>query len=802
MSERRGTGLSPGLGRGLLVAGVAFGVLFVWSAVSAPDLAWLGSGDAPWIVASDTARTTSRPVRPVRIVFRREFESDAARELHVSRRCLGECAVAVDGAALAGDRGTLARGRHQLTVEAVRSSGPPVVSIALHDASDGSTVVASDAAWTAAAPGARPRAVRLAGRSVRAPSPALPDVPLGALAALALLAVGMAVAGEQFGERSIRALPFLVALGWGALFLRNGISLPDFVGFDVEHHRFYLDYWLESGRIPSPRDGVQTYQPPLFYLLAAAWGSFFSDPTAAATLRSLTFLLGLAQLWALYGCARLLLPGRTAGPAFAALFAAAAPVHLALFHAFSNEALVATLSSYAVWGLLRVLAKPAPGALDGAAIGVLVGAALLAKLSALVLVPVALGALVLRRPRAAAAPAALAALVAVAGPYYGWIASEFGTPFVGNWDERVGFEWWQDPGFRTLESYWQFGGAFGSPWYAGFDSVWDGVYSTFFADGLASGEPSRLLGPPWNHGLARAAVWLSLAPAALVVAGLGVGARRLWHRPDATGLALAGLLVAMASAFVFMTLRVPSYAQAKAIYWSPAFVPLFVAFALGVEWARGRSLWRSRVVSLVLVVWAVVSYASFWIVPDAPETLRSRAERALAQGRTGLAQQHLAAAASDPIPTWVQVGTCRVHLLEGRNELAGVACAAALAHAPRDPDVLFHAANVARRSGDSVSALALLERMREAAPEDARLPPALLAAARRAGRDDRVREAAESWLRSDPGNPTALRVLDAGGGGLPVGEVLEGGQAGRDWPGGGAQRGQADQTPPDPSLAR
>jgi len=759
--------LSRRVGRVLLGLGIAAAVVFLFQAVGGGSgLAWLARGDAPYIVYPHVPRTTSHPVRALEAVFEREVDRSIEGSVWVDLRCLGSCRVLLDGRPFGGDGARLKSGSSTFTVLVSRNDGPPALSFALRERPDGPVVLASDTRWMVSQDGSVRLPAALGPERARPPPSELPAVPWLAVAGLALFGIAVWLAAPRLAARARWSLPVLVAIAWCVLLVHNLGSLPSFVGFDVEHHVFYLRFLLEHGAIPSPSDGVQTYQPPLFYLLSAAWLRLLDlapgSDSAAFALRGLTFALGLAHLYGLYACVRILLPGREAAAALALVFAAAAPLHLALFHAFTNEALVATLSTAAVWALLRALRSDALRARHGLIVGVLVGAAVLSKLSALVLVPIALGALVVERPRSWAAPVAAASMLAVAGWYYAWIAREFGSPFVGNWDERVGFAWWQDPGVRDLTAYLSFGGALSDPWFAGFDSVWDGVYSTFYADGLASGEQARLLGPAWNHGLARVALWLGLIPTLLVAVGAVRGLVRVWRRPDATGLALVGLGVAMFTAFVFMTLRVPSYAQAKAIYWSPAFVVLLVAFALGVDTVRQRSVLTSRVVSAALCIWAAISFSVFWVDPDAPDTLRTRGEWALAAGRPEQAMRHFERAAklgSSGPPTWAQVGACRVHLRTGQLAAAARACGEALGRAPDDPDALFHGASVARRTGDPARALELLEHLRRVAPLDERASPGIALVAVRLGRPGRAHAAAREWLRFDPGNREAIAIL-------------------------------------------
>lgn len=753
--------------RSLLLVGIGAAVLFLALTVSTRSgLGWLARSDAAWIVYPHVVRTTAYSDRPLEAVFETQIDLAQGGEVAVELDCLGRCAVEIAGRPVEQGAVRLPAGSHLVALRAQRGEGPPAAWLQLRAGLDGPVIARTDSTWLASLSGAvrLPAAVASVPRRPE-PSP-LPAVPWSQVVVLGFVSVAMVLVAEWRGARWGRALLPLILLAWIGLFVANTRSLPGLIGFDVEHHLAYLKFVMSHWAIPSPSDGVQTYQPPLYYLISAGWldalGLWPDRSGSVPALRALGVLLGLFHVIGLYACVRLVLPGREGAAALALVFAAALPLHLTLFHSFSNEVLVAALSTATVWALLWSLQEEVPTARQGLAVGLLAGAALLAKLSALVLLPVVLGALWLRSPRAAAPWWCLFGVLLVAGWYYARVAAEFGTPFVGNWDSRVGFIWWQDPGFRVPAAYLHFGRALFDPWFAGFDSVWDGFYSTLFADGLASGEANRLLGPAWNHGLARVAVWLALVPAGLVVLGGVRAVRAVWHRPDARGLALAGLAVVMGTAFVFMTLRVPSYAQAKASYLTPALVILVLAFALGVDTVRSRSLWGGRLATVGLILWAVVSYAVFWIDPNAAATLHSGGERELARGRPAAARalfDRVKATEEGQAPVWVAVGRCRSLAQEGRVRRAISLCEAGLAQAPDDPDALFHTASLARRRGELERAFALFERLRAVAPLDARGPPAVASLARRLGHPERAERAAREWLRFDPGNPRALAIL-------------------------------------------
>jgi tetratricopeptide (TPR) repeat protein len=115
-------------------------------------------------------------------------------------------------------------------------------------------------------------------------------------------------------------------------------------------------------------------------------------------------------------------------------------------------------------------------------------------------------------------------------------------------------------------------------------------------------------------------LWAAI-PMALILVGTVVALIRFIRNPSSELFLLLGFSAVIVLGLVFMTLKVPSYAQAKAFYGLSALTPLCVFGALGWETlTRGRV--RSQFILGVLVlVWAMNSLATHWIVPSASQHL-------------------------------------------------------------------------------------------------------------------------------------------------------------------------------------
>jgi hypothetical protein len=169
----------------------------------------------------------------------------------------------------------------------------------------------------------------------------------------------------------------------------------------------------------------------------------------------------------------------------------------------------------------------------------------------------------------------------------------FGDPVVWNLDVPGAATWWMLPGFRTSESYLRFGESLRHPFFSGFASFWDGVYSTLWADGLVGGMIRVATRHPfWRYD------WMTLVPAlalpATALSGLGLvrlvaesftdprPARRLVISM------LTTLLLLLGYSLLLITLRLPFYAQAKAPYVLAATLPLALCGAEGIAWTAER----------------------------------------------------------------------------------------------------------------------------------------------------------------------------------------------------------------------
>ncbi len=393
----------------------------------------------------------------------------------------------------------------------------------------------------------------------------------------------------------------LLAGLWLLLFWNNARLLPFHAGFDSKEHLKYIDYIQEHRTLPLPTEGWEMYQPPLYYLIAAG------------------------TLSACKVCLRLLLPLRTA--LVGLLLAAFLPMHLYLAHYVTNEMLAAVLATLTLYLCLHLLRSETPRVAQFAWLGLALGAAILAKATGILLLPIVtvviIGKLAYARTPIAISVRNIGLLLvscfAVCGWHYARIWVKFGTPLLGNWDAMSGFRWWQDPGYHTVADYFRFGRSLVNPLFSSFAGFCDGIYSTLWGDGLCGGLASLTL--PWNeHPMLTGYLW-ALIPTVLILAGVVVALVRFVRRPSSELFLLLGFSAVILLALVFMTLKVPSYAQAKAFYGLSVLTPLCFFGPLGWQTLTTGHARLRLILGVLVLVWAMNSFATYWIIPSAPQHL-------------------------------------------------------------------------------------------------------------------------------------------------------------------------------------
>jgi len=448
---------------------------------------------------------------------------------------------------------------------------------------------------------------------------------------------------------------------WVLLFWNNSRLLPFHAGFDFPEHLKYIEYIQKNWSLPLPTEGLEMYQPPLYYLIGAAALSAcrlsINDPQSVVVLRLLGGFFAIAQFVLVFLSLRLLLPLRVAF--IGLLLAAFLPMLLYLAHYVTNEMLTATLATAALYLCLRLLKSAVPRPSQFAWLGVALGATMLTKVTGILLLPIVIAALA-GRLRSARAPIKIGVrniglLVAICFVVCGWqyarIWVRFGTPLVGNWDVISGFSWWQDPGYHAAVNYLRFGRSLVHPLFSGFAGFADGIYSTLWGDALCGGASSLTFA--WNRQPLVGGYLLALIPTALIVIGAVVAIIQFVRKPSSELFLLLGFSAVLTLGLIYMSLKIPSYAQAKAFYALSAITPLCFFGALGWETLTHGSERLRFVLGTLVLVWALNSFATYWITPSITQHLYvakalatyDKIDRANAEAASGVQIDPLNAAA-------------------------------------------------------------------------------------------------------------------------------------------------------------
>ena len=639
----------PGL---LLAAG---GWLFYACAVN-PKIHFLTPGPGSWIVYPTPPQAP--PFAAIRMTteFRRDFvlpQNPAAAIL--SWRCFKAGQISLNGLTVAASDTNhwkkimhldvakyLRAGTNQIEASVTCDDGLPALNFEL--AADG-FALNSDEAWQSALAGSEWRRAQMASQTLE-PAPGnwlyksedIQSAFRESWPVLLLFAMVSALAVWALGQWDwnlpglVRVSGLILGAAWAMLFVHNFPLLPVMAGFDASGHRAYIEFILQHKSLPSADQGWEFFQAPLYYILGAgvlgAFGLRAEQPEAGQILGLMNLALVAVELALVLASLRLLFPGRRRLQLAGLLLAAFLPLQVYLLHYPTNETLGAVVTTAALFLCLKILRQENPPLAWYGVLGVALGLALLSKasavlaLAAIFLALAAKGWLGKQSPSAFLRQAGLtmAICLLVGGWHYWHLWRQFGSPFVGNWDPVVGKPWWQLPGYRTPSYYLGFGQSLVRPFFSGFQSFWDGLYSTCWGDGLVGGATRLYVRPPWNYNLMTTGFVLALIPSILALIGLWRALCEGMLRRRLDWLFLAVVPVIYEFAIFSMSLKLPYYQQPKALFGLPAVMPFCALCALGLEFWIARFRRATPFLLVWLGVWLLNVYASFWIRPDTVQT--------------------------------------------------------------------------------------------------------------------------------------------------------------------------------------
>lgn len=646
----------------VLAALAVFGAWVVNGIVQNPGFVYLRENNqAAWIGTAGPSSIKASLRAPVPLVFAQQFHLNApltSSTLHMT--AFKSATVYIDNALIYQEAlvdewkfervvpitTPIPAGDHTLIVICINDTGPPMLQLRWPDAG-----VYTDDFWNAGDAQGNRLSVREANDPAASPSLAheLPTVAeslaivwpflavcIGVCATIALVihrnsraATKLAVLSSPITLRWV-LITFLVVLG----FHNQSLLRPD-VGTDAKEHYKYLRYIGENYRLPPLIESGQSFQAPLFYGLAAiadrALSLVADEVSRDRLLRLLSVLCGIGLFEVTWRIARRYFAGNEHAQRLALLLAAFFPIAIVKSQVVGNEALAGFLGALAAY-LTLTLATSEPAAARTSRFilaGGMWGLAILAKVSALVLAaPILLTWLwwawkssASRQKRGLAIGAYIVAAMAVSVWWFVRNQLLYGKAVFGGWDPLMGFEWWQFPGYRTLDQFTSFGAALTRPTYALVHGFWDGTYAGFWFDAEFSGVSEKNLGPTWNFPFATAAVALAILPTAALIAGIG----RVLFMPTkdarASGVEIAGVFAlfvfgAYMASILGHSLVLPYYNAIKSAYALAAVPFMVLLIVYGLE-PLIRRYWGRVFVFTWMAAWVMLVGVGYWaLAPD------------------------------------------------------------------------------------------------------------------------------------------------------------------------------------------
>jgi len=414
------------------------------------------------------------------------------------------------------------------------------------------------------------------------------------------------------------------------------------LGYDVESHWKYIEWFKTHWTLPDMSWSRSTYQPPLYYAIAAVlgragvgWQGLERLSIALGCLRLVLFAVGL----------RLALRERPLARIVALALAAVLPASIHLDGMINCEGMLGFWSAAAMVLTLPAFASDGRKRLAWAsALGLALGLALLTKVSSLSLLG-GIGAAALVElvrgggfKRALPLAAVLAVAVAVSGWYFAHNVSAYGKPFLAGYDgpEKhavAGVE--QTPLLQRRSLGWLLGWStdiYRQPsWPSGYEptphlgpvlvaSTFSDYYKYHFepSDPAAPAQ-SRTVPTPTTDALARASVAAGTLIAAATAAGFVALLVAAWRRRAYGGLALLfGSLWALAGQIAFAwRWPIDWEGPVKGVYLQFAALPMCAAFGAAVEEAWRRPRFRPAALLALCALAVVAVYSGYCRWPRA-----------------------------------------------------------------------------------------------------------------------------------------------------------------------------------------
>lgn len=623
-------------------------LLFFWYQITSnPQIHYLSStGNANWIVADSSFSENARPYKRNVKLFKTSFKVTSPDiDIHLNVRAFKFFRVFIDDRLVYESDtkpenwkklhriniSSLQQGKHELIIPVMNYNGPSALiaySTELSLKTDQTWLVGTTGSdWTAVALAVAPRVSEISTQFQPAYTKILGTVPIGFLACLGAFLLFHFLKQKQY-QYSTGHLRWFLLVCWLILAVDSMINTK-IMGYDWTDHMKYIEYILTENSLPLATDGWQMFQSPLFYIISAFLvkfsNIFFSVQTSFFLLKLIPLFCGIALVEICYRCARLVYQDREDLQSICLLSGAMMPMNLYMSQFIGNESLLAFFSAASVLILMKWIKQPelVTSSKQHLLLGFLLGLALLSKVTALILVGIAMITLVVIQRQISSSPKAILVsclrvllMVGVIGGWYylrNWVL--LGKPFMGGWDPERGalMSWWQEPGFRHVGNFINFGQALIYPIYSATHSLIDGFYSTLWADGLLGSQATYETRPPWNYNFILATIWLSLVPTAGLLVALFAPVRKKAIDLNSNSIVLfccSGVLLYLL-AITYLYLKLPIYSTVKASY-SLGLLPCYaILITVGLSRFMKNKVLKRGILGL-LIWWSTCSYLGYF----------------------------------------------------------------------------------------------------------------------------------------------------------------------------------------------
>lgn len=421
-------------------------------------------------------------------------------------------------------------------------------------------------------------------------------------------------------------LRFSIMIALALLGVNNLIKLPLHYGFDVPSHLDYIRYIAEKRKLPLANEGFMMYHTPLYYLFSSPFYLIFSKLFASETterlLRLISIMCGIIQVELCFRASKYAFPQRGNLQIISLVVGAFLPINIYGSQTVGNEAFAGCLISIVLvmcFHLIRTKGNVARRYL--LMVGLCAGLAILAKMTAIILLPMILllllylyplNKLTVKNHTISVFPPIIVALVVSS---WFFIRNRFllGSFNIGDWDQNIFLNYWQDPGYRTIKQFYRFGASLITPVFTAMYGFWDGLYSTLTMDGYLGSADTYELRPPWNYN------WLFSGPLLTIVPLIGIvtGFFRAMLNPkksiDNCTLFSSLMLAVYLSAMMFHFLQVPFYSSVRATYLMGALTCMGILSAYGLDMVLRQPLAKAFIYACV-ACWASGVYLAYFIL--------------------------------------------------------------------------------------------------------------------------------------------------------------------------------------------